>query len=301
MKTGEVKDPGDGTDHYLDCDGWTPWLYYDPSDEELERYYTDTNALMMRLERMPPAVHRRQKRIDLRCPAKGCRLAAVYWLPRRPTAWEIEDDRRRLAIESEWASRVLEALPAWPLPLRGAHPWRCRGVRHPQLRLRAFAEGSRSGSECHRRLYWRAGCRHGTATVERASIYDMFFIADRRSRPCRPKNRLLRTSLITCGRYGASASSIPNLRRGIQGNEPPDGSIAITNSTKHTRAATRCGRVPVRRGRARLRQGPVRGNGPLQPPGDGYRGRPSKGCVSVLSNGHSLTGPCVRLSTRRQP
>jgi hypothetical protein len=180
LKTGEVKDPGDGTDQYLDCDGWTPWLYYDPSDEELERYYTDTNALMMRLERMPPAVHRRQKRIDIRCPAKGCRLAAVYWLPRRPTAWEIEDNRRRLAM------RDANGRPVYSKPYQPGHylyvgrtPGGAEVYDILNYVFGPSPKDERYGCKCHRRLYWRAGCRHSTATVERASIYDMFFVADR--------------------------------------------------------------------------------------------------------------------------
>ena len=222
MKTGEVKDPGDGTDQYLDCDGWTPWLYYDPSDEELERYYTDTNALMMRLERMPPAVHRRQKRIDLRCPAKGCRLAAVYWLPRRPTAWEIEDNRRRLAM------RDANGRPVYSKPYQPGHYLyvgrtpavpRCTtssttssGLRRRMSALAANATVAFTGV--------RGVVTAPLPSSARASM-TCSLLQIGCSRPCRPKNRLLRTSLITCGRSGASASSIPNLRRGIQGNEPP--------------------------------------------------------------------------------
>ena len=53
MKTGEVQDTGDGAEPHLEVDGWTPWLDHAPEDE-LERYYSTANALMMRLERMPP-------------------------------------------------------------------------------------------------------------------------------------------------------------------------------------------------------------------------------------------------------
>ena len=84
MKTGEVQDPGDGTEPYLEVDGWTPWLYHAPEDE-IERYYSTTNALMMKLERMPPAVRARLERIEIRCPVKGCLLATFYRIPRRPT------------------------------------------------------------------------------------------------------------------------------------------------------------------------------------------------------------------------
>jgi hypothetical protein len=58
MKTGEVQDPGTGAEPYLETNGWTPWLYHAPEDE-IERYYSAANALMMKLERMPPAVRAR--------------------------------------------------------------------------------------------------------------------------------------------------------------------------------------------------------------------------------------------------
>lgn len=179
MKTGDVRESDDGTE-YLDCDGWTPWLYYITSDEELERYYKDTNALMMRLEQLPPAVRRRQKRIDIRCPAKGCRLAAVYWLPRRPTAWEIEDNRRMLAM------RDSNGQPVYKKPYQPGHylyVGRTSGGAEVYDILNYVIEPSpkddRYGCSCHRRLYWRAGCRHGTASLDRSNIYEMFFISDR--------------------------------------------------------------------------------------------------------------------------
>jgi hypothetical protein len=90
---GTVQDPGDGTGPHLEVDGWTPWQYYVP-EEELEPYYRDANALMMKLERMPPAVRARLERIEIRCPVKGCLLATVYWMTRRPTAEELQHERR---------------------------------------------------------------------------------------------------------------------------------------------------------------------------------------------------------------
>ncbi len=53
MKTGEVQVHGEGAEPYLEVDGWTPWLYHAPGDE-VERYYSSANALMMKLERIPP-------------------------------------------------------------------------------------------------------------------------------------------------------------------------------------------------------------------------------------------------------
>ena len=80
MKTGAVQDPGNCAAAYLEVGGWTPWLYHAPEDE-IERYYSAANALMMKLERMPPAVQARLKRIDTRCPVKGCLLATLYRIP----------------------------------------------------------------------------------------------------------------------------------------------------------------------------------------------------------------------------
>jgi hypothetical protein len=180
LKTGEVQDPGDGTDQYLDCHGWTPWWYYASSDEELAQYYKDTNALMVRLDRMSPAVRRRQKRIDVRCPDKGCRLAAVYWIPRRPTAWELDDYKRMLAL------RDANGQPVYEKPYQPGHylyvgrtPGGAEVYDILNYLFGPSPKDERYGCACHRMLYWRAGCRHGTATLVRESLYDMFFIADR--------------------------------------------------------------------------------------------------------------------------
>ena len=75
-------------------------------EEELEPYYKDANALMMKLERMPPAVRARLQRIEIRCPVKGCLLATVYWMLRRPTAKELEWDRH------ERPRRAAHGIPA---------------------------------------------------------------------------------------------------------------------------------------------------------------------------------------------
>jgi hypothetical protein len=93
MKTSEVQVHGDGTKPHLEVDGWTPWLYHAPEDE-IERYYSTANALMMRLQRMPPAVRARLKQIEIRCPVKGCLLATFYLIPRRPTAEDLERHRQ---------------------------------------------------------------------------------------------------------------------------------------------------------------------------------------------------------------
>ena len=123
MKTGEVHDPDNGAEAYLETDGWTPWQYY-VSEEELEPYYRAANALMMKLERMPPAVQARLKRIEIRCPVKGCLLATVYWIPHRPTE-ELNHPRpSRNAVGLPAEVRELDPQPG-SVPIRGPH-----GRRH---------------------------------------------------------------------------------------------------------------------------------------------------------------------------
>lgn len=74
-------------------DGWTAWLYHAPEDE-IERYYSAANTLMMKLERMPAAARARLRRIEIRCPVTGCLLATLYRIPCRPTAEDMERHRR---------------------------------------------------------------------------------------------------------------------------------------------------------------------------------------------------------------
>ena len=178
MKTGQVQDPGDGTGPYLEVDGWTPWQYYVP-EEELEPYYRDANALMMKLERMPPAVRARLEHIEIRCPVKGCLLATVYWMTRRPTAEELEYERRDRPL------RVAAGLPARVTqPGHFLYVGRTAGGTEVYDILNYLHEypskewpGRLSPRGCI--LYWRAGCRHGTASIDHAYIYDMFSLAQR--------------------------------------------------------------------------------------------------------------------------
>ena len=178
MKTGKVRqDPDDGGTLYLDTDGWTPWQYY-ASDEELEQYWANANALMMKLEQMPPAVRERLKQIEIRCPVKGCLLASVYWIPRRATAEELADYRRDLARR---------ASSSWPpqrhvhVPVRGHYLYvgRTAGGTEVYDILNYLFDGLCPNS-CI--LYWQAGCRHGTAAIDHAFIYDMFGLAERHHR-----------------------------------------------------------------------------------------------------------------------
>jgi hypothetical protein len=169
----KVQAHGDATEPHLKVDGWTPWQYY-VSEEELEPYYRDANALMMKLERMPAAVRARLERIEIRCPVEGCLLATVYCMTRRPTAEEL-DRERRIKRRGSAAGPVPE--PQFSQPSQYFYVGRTAGGR----RVYDLVDHSFASIECSNActLYWRAGCRHGTASIEHAYILDMFGIAGR--------------------------------------------------------------------------------------------------------------------------
>jgi hypothetical protein len=178
MKTGLVSDLGDGGEPYLEDGCWTPWLYHAPEDE-IEQYYEAASALMMKLERMPAAVRARLDQIEFRCPPKGCLLAKLYWMPRRPTAEEIMDHRRRnLPQNPDQASTQF--------PERGTYFYVGRTAGGTEVYDIAFYGFSRTpkdavhGCTCCRMVYWRAGCRHGTASLERNAMLSKFSLAKRR-------------------------------------------------------------------------------------------------------------------------
>lgn len=179
MKTDEVQIRGVGTETHVKADGWTPWLYHAPEDE-VERYYTVTNALMMKLERMPPAVRARLKHIEIRCPVKGCLLATFYRIPRKPTAEELEDHRRR-ANTAQGADKAMSQLPDigdWLYVGRTSG-----GAEVYDIPFYGFSRTPKDEvlgrCTCCRMVYWRAGCRHGTATLERNAMLDKFSLAER--------------------------------------------------------------------------------------------------------------------------
>lgn len=169
MKVGKVQDSGNGAVPYLEVDGWTPWQYY-VAEEELEPYYRAANALMMKLERMPATVRARLERIEIRCPAKGCLLATVYSMPRRPTVEELEHERR---VSSH---RGASSSPASQPVL-----WLYVGRTADGTKVYDIVDYPFDSVECSNAciLYWRAGCRHGTASINRAGIDEMFAVAGR--------------------------------------------------------------------------------------------------------------------------
>jgi hypothetical protein len=179
MKTGEVQDPGTGAAPYLETDGWTPWQYY-ASEDELERYHSAANALMKKLERMPPAVRARLKLIEIRCPVKGCLLATVYWMPRRPTAEDLQDHQRLSTIRDANGAQMHSQFPE-----SGYHFYVGRtagGTEVYDIVHYGFSDKPKDkarGCTCCRVVYWRAGCRHGTASLGRHDLTEMLAIAGR--------------------------------------------------------------------------------------------------------------------------
>jgi hypothetical protein len=180
MKTVGVRESDDGAGQCLEIDGWTPWQYYVP-EEELEPYYRDANALMMKLERMPPAVRARLERIEVRCPVKGCLLATLYWMPRRPTAGELEHERRERPLRAAYG---LPSEPRVPQPGHFFYVGRTAGGTEVYDILNYLFEypskewpGRLCPNSCI--LYWQAGCRHGTASIDHAYLKDMFSLAGR--------------------------------------------------------------------------------------------------------------------------
>ncbi len=171
MKTGEAQDRGDG-ELYLEVDGWTPWQYY-VSDEALEPYYHLVNGLMTKLDRMPPAVRARLKRVEIRCPVKGCLLATVYWMPSRPTAKDLEDYRRSNALRAAHGQPPAREMPQ---PGRFLYVGRTAGGTEV-YDVVSYLFGDLCPNSIS--LYWRAGCRHGTATIGRGEAEEMFGLAER--------------------------------------------------------------------------------------------------------------------------
>jgi hypothetical protein len=180
VKKGEVQDPGNGATPYLETDGWTPWQYY-ASGDELERYHSAANALRKKLERMPPAVRARLKLIEIRCPVEGCLLATVYWMPRRPTAEEIQGHQRLSTLPGANGTPTHS-----PFSDTGYYLYVGRtagGTEVYDIVLYGFSETpkdrARPGCTCCRVVYWRAGCRHGTASLVGHDLVEMLAIAGR--------------------------------------------------------------------------------------------------------------------------
>jgi hypothetical protein len=184
MKTGSMHDGGDEGD-YLESDTWSPWQWHAP-EEEFQRYVDAANSMMMRLDRMPPALRKKIKQIGIRCPVNGCRLATVYWLPRHPTSEEADDRRRMAELRDRGTIKNSEGetvqLKEY-MPGNYIYVGRTAGGTEVyDIMTYGFSATPRDdvrGCTCCRIVYWRAGCRHGTATLDRNSLIDMFMMAER--------------------------------------------------------------------------------------------------------------------------
>lgn len=121
------------------------------------------------------------KHIEIRCPVKGCLLATVYWMPRRPTAEELERDHR------ERLQRAAHGIPAeLQSPQRGYFLYVGRTAGGTEVYdilnyLHDYPSKEWPGRLCPNSciLYWQAGCRHGTASIDHAYIYHSFSLAGR--------------------------------------------------------------------------------------------------------------------------
>ena len=167
MKTGDVRDRGNG-ELYREVNGWTPWQYYVP-EEELDRYYKDANRLMMKLERMPPAVRARLKRIEIRCPANGCLLASVYWMPSGP-----HQGHYLYVGRTAGGTEVYDVL----------------NYLFFDSPSQEFPSNCLSTGGCI--AYWLAGCRHGTAPIDHADMDDMLALAARIYQPAKTEEAIAR-------------------------------------------------------------------------------------------------------------
>jgi hypothetical protein len=122
------------------------------------------------------------KRIEIRCPVKGCLLATVFWIERRPTAEELEHNRYLVSRRRYPNGQPIHLRPSPP----GQYLYIGRtagGAEVYDILNYPYwpPENEARGCYCCRILYWRAGCRHGTATIDRVYIYDLFWIASGQS------------------------------------------------------------------------------------------------------------------------
>jgi hypothetical protein len=274
MKTGHVQDPGGGAEPYLEVNCWTPWQYYVP-EEELEQYYEDANSLMMRLEAMPPAVRDRLQLIEIRCPVKGCLLATVYCMPCRPTVEEIEHERR---INRLWGVNGLASEPQVSQPSHYLYVGRTAGGTEVYDLVDYPFDSIECSNTCIR--YWRAGCRHGSASISAGYIFDMISISGRWLHFLEAEEK--------------AVAGLPEHLRPFWGKRvfhpepsawrPKKRRPRPVISSLHSQKAHPCC-VKVCEGSSRRRgagpQRPDSDESPPQPPGVGYRGRPSKGCASM--------------------
>lgn len=186
VKTGTVKSvrDGDGTlVDVLETDGWSPWEYHLP-EEMFDAYHRAADSIMTRLERMPLAVRRRLDQVAVRCPIKGCLLATIYEIRRRATPEErqrnIEMAERLSRLGVGGARPALSDVNTEPVYFYvGRTTGRTEVYDILNYPAPHTAKDDARGCSCCRILYWRAGCRHGTATLARNRMYELFSIAHR--------------------------------------------------------------------------------------------------------------------------
>lgn len=150
MKLGAFTDPEDG----LVKEGWfadSVWQYHLRPDQ-LPAYQNELVRYIKRLLRIPVPARKRLKQVSIRCPAKGCLLATVYEFPMLTTA-EDTAGRRDGGVRYLFVGRTPAGTELWEL--------------------------LNYACACNQVLYWRAGCRCGTATLCRSGMQELFWTADR--------------------------------------------------------------------------------------------------------------------------
>jgi hypothetical protein len=135
-------------------DGWyadSVWEYHLRPDQ-LPQYHAEAARCINRLLRIPPAARKRLRQVTIRCPSRGCLLATIYEFPTFTTTEDIAN-----GLDGGIRYLYVGHTPA------GTEVW--------DLLNYACA--------CNQALYWRAGCRCGSASMDRIWMEELFLIADR--------------------------------------------------------------------------------------------------------------------------
>jgi hypothetical protein len=130
-------------------------------------------------------------------------------MPSRPTTKDLEDYRRGNALRvamgnhqiAECHSRAYTS--TWGAPLVARRVYDVVNYLFGDLCPNSVS------------LYWRAGCRHGTATISHGWAEEMFSLAGRWHNMLQTEEQAVARLPERCGPSGASMSSTRSLRRGI--------------------------------------------------------------------------------------
>jgi hypothetical protein len=186
---------------------------------------------------MTPAVRARLKGIEIRCPARGCLLTTVFWMPRRPTAEELQHSRHLASL------RVASGQQPDPPSQPGHYLYVGRTASGTEVYdilnygYYPRPEDDSRGCSCCRILYWRAGCRHGTATIDRGYIYDLFSLSSRVSGPLRSEEQSIAELPAHLRRFWGKRVFHPDPKAWHPKMQTGSGRVAASNTRTRTRAA----------------------------------------------------------------